>query len=55
MTKHSSHRRWKGHCLMCATNRGKVKSAGDRLRTPWAVRRRLGVDRRFSRNKVASQ
>lgn len=49
MTAHSPHRRWKG-CPLCKP--GKFKSQGDAFRTPWPVLRKLGIKRRFNRNKV---
>jgi hypothetical protein len=45
---HSSHRRWKGHCLLCASN-AKLKGAGRSSRDPWPVRRKLGRKRRYGR------
>ena len=50
MSKSSTHKNWKGHCLMCASYRGKVRGKGDR-KFPWAMQRKLGQKRRF-RNAV---
>lgn len=48
MTKHSPHKRWKGHCPMCGKYKGNY---GDQWHVPWSVLRKLGVKRRYSRNK----
>jgi hypothetical protein len=50
MTKHSPHKRYKGHCGMCGKTKAKTGSAGWG-RTPWPVLKKLGVKRRYSRNK----
>lgn len=52
MTKHSPHKRWKGHCSLCAHWNGKDLSAGDTERTPFRVLRKLGVSRKYRRNKT---
>lgn len=52
MTKQSSHRRWKGHCLMCAWNRGKVKGIG-KDGVPFKVKRQLGQARRVDKRRDA--
>lgn len=48
--KNSSHKRWRGHCLMCADNRGKVKGMGRRWKDPFKVRKQLGKSRRLDRS-----
>lgn len=50
--KNSSHRRWKGHCLLCAMDRGKMKGLGRKEKDPFSVRRALGKNRRLGRNFV---
>lgn len=45
---HSSHRRYKGHCLMCGIH----KDAGQAERQPWAVLRKLGKKRRVARKDL---
>lgn len=52
MVKQSPHKQWTGHCSMCAWWNGKQKNAGDTARTPYRVLRKLGVKRRYSRNKA---
>lgn len=52
MAKSSSHRRWKGHCLMCASGNGKFKRDGDARRTPFRELKKIGVKRRFNRNAI---
>lgn len=47
--KNSSHRRWKGHCLLCAMNRGKMKGLSRREKDPFGVRRAVGKSRRLTR------
>lgn len=47
--KNSSHRRWKGHCLMCANDHGKVKGLGRSVKDPIGVRRAVGKSRRLTR------
>ena len=46
----TSNRRWKG-CMLCKPQ--KHAGAGDAMRAPWAVQRKLGRRRRLSRNDVA--
>lgn len=50
MTKHSPHKRWKGHDQLC--NAHKDDRLGDTRRTPLKVLRKLGVSRKYSRNKT---
>jgi len=50
--KNSSHRRWKGHCLFCAIDRGKLKGLGRSRKDPFAVRKAIGKNRRFGRKYV---
>lgn len=52
MTKQSPHKRWKGHCLMCASGSGKVRSATPVDKIPFRELRKIGVKRRYSRNKI---
>lgn len=49
----SKSRRWKGHCLLCATQTGSVRGQGKAARTPIAVLRKLGKRRRLTRRHVA--
>lgn len=49
MTKQSPHTTWKG-CPVCAPH--KNKRCGDAERTPARVLRKLGVKRRYSRNRA---
>jgi hypothetical protein len=49
MTKQSPHTRWKG-CPLCSPN--KHRGNGDTERTPFRVLKKLGVKRRYSRNKA---
>lgn len=55
MSKSSPHKRWKGCCLMCADNRGKVRGMGRRWRDPFKVRKQVGKSRRLSRRFVPDQ
>lgn len=45
----TSNRRWKG-CPMCKDH--KHAGHGDTIRTPWAVLRKMGKKRRYSRHDV---
>jgi hypothetical protein len=49
MVKQSPHTSWKG-CPVCSPS--KHKRNGDAERTPYKVLRKLGVKRRYSRNKA---
>lgn len=40
-------KRWKGHCMLCALNRGTFKGNGKDW-IPWRVKRQLGRKRRLS-------
>lgn len=48
MTKHSPHKRYKGHCPMCGKRKGNY---GDSWAIPWPVLRKLGVARKYRRNR----
>jgi hypothetical protein len=37
---------------MCADNKGKFKGLGDQYRTPFKELRKLGIKKRYSRNKA---
>jgi hypothetical protein len=50
--KSSPHRRWKGHCLLCADDRGKVKGMGRRLKDPFRYRKAVGKSRRLTRKYI---
>lgn len=50
--KNSTHKRWKGHCLMCASNTGKIKGHGRRWRDPFAVQKKIGKSRRLTRKDL---
>ncbi len=43
---------WKGHCLMCAFNKGKVRGLPLRQRKPASEIRRFGKRRRIRRKGV---
>lgn len=49
MTKHSPHKRYKGHCALCGHYKGQQ---GDSWYGPVKVMRKLGVNRRYRRNKA---
>jgi hypothetical protein len=49
---HSPHRRWKG-CRLCKPH--KDKRLGDGERAPYAVARRAGGRRRYSRRAVGDE
>jgi len=51
--KSSPNKRWKGHCLMCANDRGKLKGLGRRWKDPHAVNKAFGKARRRSRKFMA--
>jgi len=51
MTKQSPHTSWKG-CPVCRPNKHKL--AGDTERTPFRELRKLGIKRRYRRNKAYS-
>lgn len=44
--------RWKGHCYMCAMNKGKIKNGNSRENLPFAVLRVVGRTRRVSRRDL---
>ena len=46
------HKRWKGCCMMCAMNRGKILNAGMAERTDFKHLRKLGKKRRVSRHDL---
>lgn len=50
MVKHSPHKRWKGHDMMC--NIHKLRGTGKAQRTPWSVLRQLGVKRRLTKGNL---
>lgn len=50
MVKHSPHKRWRGHCMMCKGH--KDRRQGDRELTPFRELRKIGKNRRFKRNDV---
>ena len=50
--KSSTHKRWKGHCLMCASSTGKIKGHGRRWRDPFAVQKKIGKSRRLTRKDL---
>lgn len=52
MTKQSPHKRWKGCCLMCASNGGKIRGAKTVDKVPFRELRKIGVKRRYNRNKA---
>ena len=43
---------YKGCCYMCATNKGKVRQAGQAARQPVQTLRKVGRDRRVSRHDL---
>lgn len=47
MTKHSTHVRWKGHCML----EDKWRCNGAR-RVPWNVMRKLGKKRRLTNKRL---
>ncbi len=49
---HSPHKRWRGYA-MCKPH--KHTGNGDAVRTPFRVRRQIGVDRRWSRHDAAER
>jgi hypothetical protein len=49
MVKQSPHTRWKG-CMLCAPH--KHRGNGDAERTPFKVLKKIGIKRRYSRNKA---
>jgi hypothetical protein len=49
---HSSHKQWRGHCMMCATLTGKINGVGQRERLPFRDQRHLGKSRRLMRHDV---
>jgi hypothetical protein len=50
--KSSPHKRWKGHCLLCAENKGKVRGISRRWKDPHRVNRQFGKMRRRSRKGI---
>lgn len=47
--KNSTHKRWKGCCLMCASDSGKIRGYGRHQRDPFQVRKKVGKSRRLTR------
>lgn len=43
MTKHSTHKRWRGCCIMCCANRGKWRGNGKWAHPKHSDRKRLAA------------
>jgi len=44
---HSSHKRWRGCCMMCGYHT--LTGQGRKYKDPWAVQRKLGKSKRLTR------
>jgi hypothetical protein len=49
---HSPHKRWRGCCLMCAHDLGKVRGSGWNFRAPIRDQRKIGKVRRARRHDL---
>jgi len=49
---HSSHKRFRGHCYLCATRCMKIKGVGRRERDAHRDHKRIGKARRITRHDL---